>query len=195
MDSITSHLKRKLKDNPSSGAVLKSVLSRLEDLETSTDDTRWDAIQNDFDTLHAHGIWDKTELEENTRLLSSLRMSSTAHNSDRRPHSSMESSEGPRISIVQPSSVRVPAMLTNAFTPTQASLPLELVDTLNHAYFLHVLAIDPAKVLPPGKSILSMISRPHTQSEQGEHSLPKLQAKVEDIAHRAFWDAVRSLYR
>ena len=68
-------------------------------------------------------------------------------------------------------------------------LPVELVDTLNNAHFLHVLATDPAQVLPPGKSLLSVMSRSRTTDGDTK---PTLQSKVEDLAHKAFWDEVRT---
>ncbi|KAF7971801.1 hypothetical protein HWV62_19879 [Athelia sp. TMB] len=71
-------------------------------------------------------------------------------------------------------------------------LPLELVDSLNHAYFLHLLATDPKQVLPPGKSLLSMLSR----SEAGKEKVDaeSIQNKVEQMMRRAFWnEAVESL--
>jgi hypothetical protein len=73
------------------------------------------------------------------------------------------------------------------------NLPLELVDELNQAYFLHLLATDPSQVVPPGKSILSMMSRPHTASPPEEEKDPVavLQRKVESMVHKAFWDEVR----
>lgn len=70
-------------------------------------------------------------------------------------------------------------------------LPLELVDVLNHAYFLHILATDPAQVLPPGKSLMSALLRPHTPSGRAEGSSSSLQNTVEDMIRKAFWNEVR----
>ncbi|KAI0311619.1 hypothetical protein OF83DRAFT_742947 [Amylostereum chailletii] len=77
--------------------------------------------------------------------------------------------------------------------PPATFLPAELLDILNHTYFLHLLATDSAQVLPPGKSILSMMSKPHArQPSTGE--IPTLQEKVEEVIHKAFWDeAIESL--
>ncbi|KII92090.1 hypothetical protein PLICRDRAFT_36878 [Plicaturopsis crispa FD-325 SS-3] len=73
-------------------------------------------------------------------------------------------------------------------------LPLELVEVLNHTYFLHLLATDPSKVLPPGKSLLAMMSRSHIQGDRPHDTPPSLQEKVEDMVHQAFWDeALESL--
>ena len=68
-------------------------------------------------------------------------------------------------------------------------LPADLLDLLNQVYFLHLLANDPSKVLPPGKSLLSVMSRPHVR-RRGDDKPPALQEKVEEMVHKAFWDEV-----
>ncbi|KIM74335.1 hypothetical protein PILCRDRAFT_80202 [Piloderma croceum F 1598] len=73
-------------------------------------------------------------------------------------------------------------------------LPQELIDILNHTYFLHILATEPTKVLPPGKSLLSVLSHAHSANGHTEGSAPSLQDRVEDMVHKAFWnEAVESL--
>lgn len=74
------------------------------------------------------------------------------------------------------------------------ALPLELAEILDQTYFLHLLATDPAKVVPPGKSLLSMMTKPEISSKLDAKHDPKLSAihdKVEDMVHKAFWDEVR----
>ncbi|KZP18732.1 hypothetical protein FIBSPDRAFT_920337 [Athelia psychrophila] len=72
-------------------------------------------------------------------------------------------------------------------------LPLELVDSFNHAYFLHLLATDPAQVLPPGKSLLSVLSRSPAAAD-GAKDAESIQNKVEQMMRKAFWnEAVESL--
>ena len=73
--------------------------------------------------------------------------------------------------------------------PPMTQLPVDLLDLLNQAYFLHLLANDPSKVLPAGKSLLSVMSRPHVM-RRGNDELPTLQEKVEVMVHKAFWDEV-----
>lgn len=73
--------------------------------------------------------------------------------------------------------------------PPMTQLPVDLLDLLNQAYFLHLLANDPSKVLPAGKSLLSVMSRPHVRM-QGNDELPTLQEKVKELVHKAFWDEV-----
>lgn len=69
-------------------------------------------------------------------------------------------------------------------------LPAGLIEVLNYSYFLHLLVTDPDRVLPLGKSLLSVMAKPHTmRREEGE--LPKLKDRVHDVVHKAFWDEVR----
>ena len=69
-------------------------------------------------------------------------------------------------------------------TPT--ALPMELYAVLNQAYYLHTLATEPQTLLPAGKSLLSVLSRPHTDHPTGS----ALHERVETLVHRAFWDEV-----
>ena len=73
--------------------------------------------------------------------------------------------------------------------PPMTQLPADLLDLLNQAYFLHLLANDPSKVLPAGKSLLSVMSSPHVM-RRGDDEPPTLQEKVEEMVHKAFWDEV-----
>jgi hypothetical protein len=73
--------------------------------------------------------------------------------------------------------------------PPLTHLPADLLDLLNQTYFLHLLANDPSKVLPPGKSLLSVLSRPSVRQKRDDDP-PALQEKVEEMIHKAFWDEV-----
>jgi hypothetical protein len=73
--------------------------------------------------------------------------------------------------------------------PPLTHLPADILDLLNQTYFLHLLANDPSKVLPPGKSLLSVLSRPNVRQKRDD-DLPRLQDKVEEMIHKAFWDEV-----
>ncbi|KAF8161162.1 hypothetical protein B0H34DRAFT_653790 [Crassisporium funariophilum] len=70
-------------------------------------------------------------------------------------------------------------------------LPAELVEALNQTYFLHLLVTDPAKVIPPGKSLLSMLThanfRPSSEKEANDKHAAILD-RVTEVAHRAFWN-------
>lgn len=94
------------------------------------------------------------------------------------------------ISIVQPPSQNAAHPLLHSL-PNDTLLPLELLDALNQTYFLHLLVNHPEKVLPPGKSLLSVMLKPERAREKTEGELPTIQEKVEEVVHRAFWDEVR----
>lgn len=112
------------------------------------------------------------------------------HN-DTSPQSSPGPPEGrPDISIVQPPPLSTPLLPVS--THSHRTLPIELLQTLNHTFFLHLLATDPERVLPPGKSLLSMMSAPRTTSGSLDGDLPKLEERVKDVVHRAFWKEVRA---
>ncbi|TFK22560.1 hypothetical protein FA15DRAFT_622233 [Coprinopsis marcescibilis] len=71
---------------------------------------------------------------------------------------------------------------------TQLGLPLELVEALNQAYFLHLLATHPDHVVPPGKSLLSMLLHSQMNSGEGQDKAKPLLERVKEVAHKAFWD-------
>ncbi|KAG6886150.1 hypothetical protein C0993_000668 [Termitomyces sp. T159_Od127] len=65
-------------------------------------------------------------------------------------------------------------------------LPPEL---LQQAFFLHALATEPARVLPPHKSLLAMMARAPAAAQPSA-----IHARVERVVHKAFWDqALQSL--
>ena len=73
-------------------------------------------------------------------------------------------------------------------------LPVELVDSLNQVYFLHRLATEPEKVIPPGKTLLSMMIQSQMDSEKGtQKQETNLMERIKEVAHRAFWNEVRIL--
>lgn len=175
MDTVVDILKGKLKDNPDN-ALLLNTITRLSD--SKADGLSWDVLKHDFDLLEAQGLWEQSE--ENTKLLDTLRPQvNKTNNSTTATPSSSGSTASPQAAHPLPS-----------IYPT--ILPKELVDILNHTYFLHIIATDPDKVLPPGKSLLSVLSRPHTSSNNhAEGPAAAIQAKVQDMVHKAFWDEVR----
>lgn len=85
-----------------------------------------------------------------------------------------------------------------------SQLPFELVEALNQTYFLHLLVTQPEKVIPPGKSLLSMMthanyavadenvkdSNQHSDAEANQQVIEK---KVQEVVHRAFWNEVSSV--
>ncbi|KAI0268674.1 hypothetical protein BC834DRAFT_820950 [Gloeopeniophorella convolvens] len=102
------------------------------------------------------------------------------------------SRKSPDRTLVQVAPLTAPHPLLRAL-PSNTYLPTELIDLLDQTYFLHILANDPAKVLPPGKSLLSAMLKPHARERRdGEH--PSLHDKVEEVIHIAFWEeALESL--
>ena len=71
------------------------------------------------------------------------------------------------------------------------ALPTELVDSLNQTYFLHLLVNDKEKVVPPGKSVFSMLMHSNfrlPQLEPDGHS--DLIERVKEAAHKVFWREV-----
>lgn len=71
-------------------------------------------------------------------------------------------------------------------------LPAEIVEQLNEASFLHILANEPHKVLPPGKSLSSALTQSSTKEDniEGTHHPPGLKDKIGELVHKAFWDEV-----
>ncbi|KAI0812342.1 T-complex 11 [Irpex lacteus] len=88
-------------------------------------------------------------------------------------------------------SIEKPAPSTPAHKPPvfplgpSVVLPTELYQTLDYVYLLHSLAVNPSSVLPPGKSLLSVLSRPYSQGA-GENA--ELRKRVETMVHKAFWE-------
>ena len=82
----------------------------------------------------------------------------------------------------------VPHPLLRSLPPV-THLAADLLDLLNQTYFLHLLANDPSKLLPPGKSLLSVLSQPNKRQRRDDEP-PTLHDKVEEMIHKAFWDEV-----
>ena len=82
----------------------------------------------------------------------------------------------------------VPHPLLRSLPPV-THLPADLLDLLNQTYFLHLLSNDPSKLLPPGKSLLSVLSQPNKRQRLDDEP-PTLHDKVEEMIHKAFWDEV-----
>jgi hypothetical protein len=81
---------------------------------------------------------------------------------------------------------------------SDADLPQELVHAVNQTYFLHLLATEPAKVLPPGKSLISVVTQEKLgQTERGHGDLDKhpnatVERQVNQVMQNAVWDVVSS---
>lgn len=183
--------------------LLRQTLSHLVHLRDNpgSREVTWYAIHNDFSDLIEQGLWEPSP--ENEALLDEIRAFITkfedTHEADSESVSSPVSplrktaataGEKQRISIVAPPAVSEPINYPHmSFTKF---LPEELLDVLDHSFLLHLLATDPAQVLPPGKSLVSALSHPHVRNARSEGELPTLKDRVENIVHKAFWDEVRT---
>lgn len=88
-------------------------------------------------------------------------------------------------------SVSEPLLVDHA---SLALLPSELIDALNQTYFLHLLITEPRKVIPPGKSLLSMMTQANFKASDDDKPKQDRQAQIADrvkeVAHKAFWNEV-----
>ena len=69
------------------------------------------------------------------------------------------------------------------------SLPHDYHDKLNDAHLLHLLATQPARVLPPGKSFVSVFSDT-THNSSKPKPVNALEEQVSLMVKRAFWEEV-----
>lgn len=78
--------------------------------------------------------------------------------------------------------------LRSAPSPLEnVSLDFEVGEKVNEAFMLRALALYPERVLPPGKSILSLFMR---KPEEGDEDRRKQAQAVANTIKRAFWDVV-----
>lgn len=194
MEAILSKLQSKAEIAPDN-ALLRDTISLLTDLhEGITQYVTWDNLIRDFQRLQDQGLWDISE--DNTKLLHTLRNFLTSQPSYRKRPSKIPAPSHPAsralqgsFSIIYPDSESAPSPFIPSSDPVL--LPLELVEILNRTYFHHLLATDPKRVVPPGKSLISMLSGPPKEKDAEK---PTLRDKVEDLVHKAFWDeAMESL--
>ena len=193
MEAILSKLKAKA-ELVQSNTLLRDTISLLTDLQSNpalAQHITWESLIRDFERLRDHGLWDTSE--DNTKLLHSLRSFMTTKEiakpaSDTSAPPPLAGRESTFSIVVPPSESAAPSPLIPTSDPVL--LPIELVDILNQTYFLHLLATDPKQVVPPGKSLISMMSRSRKEGEEDvKHTLHDT---VEDLVHKAFWDEVRT---
>ncbi|KAI0829912.1 hypothetical protein BC628DRAFT_1408683 [Trametes gibbosa] len=144
---------------------------------------------NHIDAIENVAIKSSEESSEHSRSVKRVRTPTETKPSlsSPRPPNGSHAIPGERdISIVQPPSLNKAILPTSSALPTV--LPLELVQVLNHTFFLHLLATDPEQVLPPGKSLLSMMTSPRAQAREQDGDRPKLEGRVHDLVHKAFWE-------
>lgn len=68
-------------------------------------------------------------------------------------------------------------------------LPHDSHATLNDAHLLHLLATQPDRVLPPGKSLASVLPEATSDGASRKASNP-LEEKISTMVKRAFWEEV-----
>ncbi|KAL4250737.1 TCP11 family protein [Abortiporus biennis] len=176
-DKIRLKLEEKLSLFPDN-LTLKSTISHLSRIQTGINHVSTGVLKHDFHALITQGIWENTP--ENAELLDNLLSEIAFQDPSNSTHAQDTNGFAP-ISVPAPFSA--PLLSSNSNTATV--LPTELIDLLNQAYFLHILATDPHKVLPPGKSLVSMMLRPNVESHPDNSVLKE---RVEGLLFKAFWD-------
>lgn len=183
MDELIRKLQAHLQDHPDNDD-LKDTIACLQTSRKSAlpFEATGDTLQKKLVILREQGL--EFSRDEELEALRECRATSQPHGGDSNKRSAVEiksnaSSNSPHPSRPNP---RLPFSLA---APT--ALPVELYDLLDQAYRLHVLATDPKSLLPPGKSLLSALSRSHSENA---HGASELHDRVEGIVHKAFWDEV-----
>ncbi|GJJ06572.1 hypothetical protein Clacol_000765 [Clathrus columnatus] len=133
------------------------------------------ALADKLVSLQAERAWNETG--DDQRLLDELRLVSRA------PNDGVNDFD---IRIYMPTR-KIPQIRHPDF-------PMELLDRINETYLLHTVAMDPSEVLPPGKSVLSVLSSRTRLNTSEPDSSKSLKQQVSDIMFKAFWDeALESL--
>ena len=220
MEKLLSKLQAQVRAHPTN-PILRRILPEFHYLLNSArpDFTsvklKFDQLQHDLDMLATEGYWEPSkededslrELKKKFGLLSDTggdthstnsRMDGVGSDASSRASSRASSQDPgnrvPRSSrdrpIVQPPPLSTPLLPVSTTTPTV--LPVELVEALNQTFFLHLLVTDPQRVLPPGKSLVSMLSAPRSNATAQGEQTAQLEARVKDMVHSAFWKEVRT---
>lgn len=194
MDSVIHRLQQKLKQDPSN-QVVQRALSHLATAKTQNgvDDPLYNALAEDLDSLQRNNVIEAADLTVlKDLLLPSAETKSRTHVYTSNPmHTDVKgasklSADDLRYVEANLADSTIPRLAVSSDTPTV--LPVELMESLKQTYFLHFLATDPTRVLPPGKSLLSALSRPHLATQHGSSALEQ---RVEKLVHAAFWEEVR----
>ena len=197
MDALIHRLREKLQKHPNNDA-LRQALSACTMYRRGSNDIAERSVESAVSRLREEGLWDdddksiwdnwrKSLTKEDVSALNGYNAGSSRQVFFRQTF--VQSQTDPPITArANPTSPRLPFSFN---TPT--ALPMELYGLLDQAYHLHMLATDPQAVIPPGKSLLSVLSRPHAE----RHPPSVLHERVGDMVHRAFWDEVsaRHYYR
>lgn len=191
MDAVVYRLRAKLPKHPDNN-VLQQALSACTALGDDLGGIGMRNVGRALDSLREEGLWDADDqafwedLQKTVAQEQSTSSSSTSISQD-----SAESATGKATDTASVAAYPIheaPRFPFSFATPT--ALPMELYTVLNQAYYLHTLATDPQTLLPAGKSLLSVLSRPHTDQPAGS----ALHERVETLVHRAFWDEASVCY-
>ncbi|KAH9924481.1 uncharacterized protein B0H18DRAFT_1095137 [Fomitopsis serialis] len=190
LQNLVSRLQALGREHPANDTVKDAIalLSKVDLNDLHARSTAWHAIEADVNTLARTGVWAPSQEDE--ELLEQLRTSL----SGTWPPQNLASSPNAQQSAQRYSVVTPPPISAPLFPPTAGVttiLPTGLVEVLNYSYFLHLLVTDQDRVLPPGKSLLSVMSKPGAMGHGGaDGELPHLKDRIQDVVHKAFWDEV-----
>ncbi|TCD71597.1 hypothetical protein EIP91_007344 [Steccherinum ochraceum] len=196
MNNALEEVERLQSVHPNS-ATLRDAYARLLDAKQHADrDPKgvWEVFQNEISALGIAGLLGedgsgdilleqvRAELAADSIPSGAAPVVAPLHlTSSSQSHQEMQNEYDRNISVVPPPPI--PSTLRPLSTTTV--LPMELLDVLNQTYFLHVLATDEHKILPPGKSLLSVMSDPTTAIASSKDST--VHSAVESMVHKAFW--------
>lgn len=193
MEAVSDLLRQRATQHPDN-AELRLALEALDNLIANDNhDTR--AVVEILTGLEARDLWGESDVErEITNALIS--------ENEAKPMGDKSSSQ--RFTLVVPPPAGPSHAAAAWRTPDGRPMTLshELHEELNRTAFLHVLATSPERVVPPGKTLRAALSGAEAQralrtdsgSDDDARAAVTLQEKVEEIAHRAFWDEVRKTF-
>ena len=161
-------------NNDSVNAALTHVTQLEQELSIPNKSTMI-VLVSDLKRLQEQGLWGL--VAEQRRLIDSLSQDLKQLESP--------SVNKPDLSInLPPNSQKVPIVQVS-------TLPPELLEQINEVYLLHALATYPYRVLPSGKSLLSVFSsRSRHADESSSQAHKSLKDHVSEVVTRAFWDEV-----
>lgn len=216
MEHLISKLQAQARAHPSHpilGRILPEFLYLLNGVRPDSSDVerRYDELHRDLGMLATEGYWNPSREDEDAlralkRKLGLLqddtpttpRADTRVDDTHLKPTSNITlqpPSQEPETHtyqdlqpIIQPLYWSTPLLPVSATEST--ALPVELLQILNQTFFLHLLATDPQRVLPPGKSLLSVMSSPRSNSHSLDEGQAKLEERVKDMVYSAFWKEV-----
>nr|VWO96112.1 Uncharacterized protein [Ganoderma boninense] len=209
MDHLISKLQAQARAHPTH-PILQRILPQFLDLlngvhpDSPDVNHRYDELHRDLGMLATEGYWNPSRQDDDAlralkRRLGLLQddlseslpadaLIDDTHPKPLRRTSSQDIRNHTSESTINPPTSSTPLLPVSTASPTV--LPIELVQILNQTFFLHLLATDPQRVLPPGKSLLSMMSKPRSNSLVSDESQAKLEERVKDMVYSTFWKEV-----